>query len=142
MAVLWQAQRKLHLPPLAAVPQSGYHAWHHGMSTPVVTHGILEVAEQPARPAEAPSDAGQLNTPANLVWLAGGCRLWTELRSNVRRACMHKPRQSGHGARRSLAFAASRQALIANANLFPDRPSSLKLSNKRGVAGLLVTLIR
>lgn len=27
MTALLQAQRRLHLPPLAAVPQSGYYAW-------------------------------------------------------------------------------------------------------------------
>lgn len=81
----------------------------HGRPAPVVAHGILEVAEQQARPATPRGDSGQLNN-ASTKFDAG---LWTELRSNVRRACMHEPRQSGHGAPRYPLPSLSSQALIA-----------------------------
>ena len=43
----------------------------HGRPTPVAAHGILEVAEQQARPATSPSDVGQFNAPANFLRYPG-----------------------------------------------------------------------
>jgi hypothetical protein len=55
----------------------------HGNSTPVVAHGILEVAEEQARPAAILSDARQLSARVSRFHFSE-CKLWMELKSNPR----------------------------------------------------------
>lgn len=86
---------------------------------PGVAHGILEVAEQQARPATSKRSSPAVSLRLLCTWLMAQ-------RSNVRRACIQKARQSGKGPCRSSIYPPSGKALIG-------QRKSLPLASQRSV---------